>query len=87
MLAVKRKVQSDSEKPIKVGGADFTPAQITGHYVQVLKRAAEIELGLDERTIKRAVVTIPAAFGDKAQAHDARCVQNVRRARGSRVRR
>ncbi|CAN5778787.1 hypothetical protein BH23PLA1_BH23PLA1_35590 [soil metagenome] len=66
---VKRMMKEEgSDLRIYSEGKPFTPARITGEYVKVLVRAAEIELGLEQGTIKKAVATVPATFGSKEQA-------------------
>ena len=48
---------------IRVGDTEYKPSEIAGRYVRKLRLAAERQLGLDEGSIRRAVVAVPASFG------------------------
>ncbi len=68
-FAVKQAMHLDEEggRLITLGGRPFRPSQILSEYVHVLVHAAELELDLKRGTIKKAVVTVPAGFGELAQ--------------------
>ena len=64
-VATEIKRQMGDDGKIRVGDSDYTPAKIAGRYVQVLRLAAERQLGLDDGSIRGAVVTVPASFGQR----------------------
>jgi molecular chaperone DnaK (HSP70) len=65
VLEIKRHMQADGLRRWPSGDRDFSPTEIAGHYVQVLRRAAEYQLDLPDGSITRAVVTVPASFGSR----------------------
>lgn len=64
---VKRWMHLDGSFPITLGDQTYQPSEITGQYVNVLRLAAEMELGLPPQAIQEAVVTLPTHFGAAAQ--------------------
>ncbi|MFO0952823.1 MAG: Hsp70 family protein [Isosphaeraceae bacterium] len=80
---VKQLMHVDAERTVNVGGREYRPSQIVAQYVNVLVRAAELELELRPRTIREAVVTVPVNFSLKARLATERackelgCLQQV----------
>jgi molecular chaperone DnaK (HSP70) len=65
MTEIKRHMDEDGVRKFRVGDVEFAPSQIAGTYVQVLRLAAERQLGLEEGSIRGGVVTVPASFGQR----------------------
>jgi molecular chaperone DnaK (HSP70) len=63
VVEIKRKMDRERIERISAGDQAFWPSEIAGYYVQVLRIAAEKQLGLPDGAITGAVVTIPASFG------------------------
>lgn len=59
---VKREMKNPS-RTFMSGGVRYSPVQISGFLLKRLREAAEDQLGLSRGAITRAVITVPAHFG------------------------
>lgn len=50
----------------RIGGREYSPAEISGEILKVLRRNAETYLGITERDLAGVVLAVPAYFSDAA---------------------